>query len=311
MENKSQFDKQIIFIIGMPRSGTSLLHYLISRTFKIPLYYEPQFLREFKKFILKSKGSESKFAVYKFIDLYCKKSKYKRKDILHFLPELSFSGAFYAIMKHRNLIHNGKNLFGAKLPYMDIKTLNKIFKNLKVIHIIRDGRDCALSILSQYWGSTNFYVAACQWKSYILKNRKDAEKLLKNNYIELKYEKLVEDPIKELKRLQGFLGVGEMDLDILKNLVRYEIINKKAVFKWKKDMRKKDIALFQTVAGQALKKLEYEIYPVDNIKISTIRRFIYLLWNFICREYKTRFRKPAENKFSYIREIESKLSMKR
>jgi hypothetical protein len=103
-----------------------------------------------------------------------------------------------------------------------IELLNHLNPDAKFIHIIRDGRDVAVSAWNfnmntdlgatiQQWGSFRKFVpwAAEAWANEIKPARVLAAKKLGNRYYELRYEDLLTNPEREAKKLFQFLNVDD------------------------------------------------------------------------------------------------------
>lgn len=299
-------EKEIVFIVGCPRSGTTFLGKLLREYLDFGFVNElqiiPKFYKKLKKYgdlnnhanlekLITDILKDSFFEIFqKTYSQYTKKFvQITKEDILNFLPERSYAGIIYAIL-NAAAFKIGKKRVGSKNPdsYLDI--INELFPKAKVIHIIRDGRDCALSCYRLRWGHTNAYMAATVWKFHVSRNKYLGNLLLKDRYIELKYEDLLANPVRELQRLNDFLKIESTDLYTMKQKIE-SITIKNNCYKWKKAMSKKDIAIFQTVAGEVLEKLGYEIFPVPNVKLSNFAKIYYKTKDFFLREYRYRFRK--------------------
>lgn len=86
-------------------------------------------------------------------------------------------------------------------------TLHQLFPNAKFIHIVRDGRGVAASIIPLDWGP-NSIVKAARWWVRMVSFGLAAERLLPPSQIaQVKYEDLVTDPEQTLRRLCDFLEV--------------------------------------------------------------------------------------------------------
>jgi Sulfotransferase family len=79
---------------------------------------------------------------------------------------------------------------------------------VRFIHIIRDGRDVALSHLRMNWGPSTVAESAELWVERITKARRQAPKI--NHYTEVKFEDLVADTDGVLRRVCEFV---ELDFD--------------------------------------------------------------------------------------------------
>jgi hypothetical protein len=140
-----------------------------------------------------------------------------------------------------------KKLVGDKSPLLGedfIQEVSRIFPEAKVIHIIRDGRDQAVSMLHHVWNRSTdqggvqtlkpgeferreayrkdpkkllrtgegmfteerLRGAARSWNARVGKTSEDGPALLGPNYTEVRYEDLLERPNEEVRRLASFLG---------------------------------------------------------------------------------------------------------
>ena len=76
-----------------------------------------------------------------------------------------------------------------------------------IIHIIRDGRDAALSYQGLWFGpGDDLEVQARFWTAEIAETRRQAQTV--PHYLELRFEDLVRDPERELRRLCEFLQLS-------------------------------------------------------------------------------------------------------
>ena len=114
----------------------------------------------------------------------------------------------------------GKRLVGEKTPgyVRHIPTLHQLWSDAKVVHMIRDGRDVALSLLEwskaernvgrfPTWEEDPVTTAALYWEWSVRLGR-DARALLGGQYHELRYEALVADPEAECRKLCDFLALA-------------------------------------------------------------------------------------------------------
>src|ERR671921_761823 len=140
-----------------------------------------------------------------------------------------------------------KKVVGDKSPLLGedfIQEVSRIYPEAKVIHIIRDGRDQAVSMLHHVWNRSTdqggvqtlkageferreayrrdpkrflrmgegmfteerLRGAARSWNVRVGKTAQDGPVLLGPNYTEVRYEDLLERPNEEVDRLAGFLG---------------------------------------------------------------------------------------------------------
>ena len=90
-----------------------------------------------------------------------------------------------------------------------IDLLVKFFPQAKFIHMVRDGRDVALSFTRTPWGHKTVHLNLGKWAREIKKISVDASVYLEaSNYLVVNYENLVTNPEYELRRICNFLGVN-------------------------------------------------------------------------------------------------------
>jgi len=288
------------FIIGIGRSGTTLLRLMFHNHPNIAVPYESHFITDYYN-NLESYGDLSKD---KNLDKLI--HDILQEDLLTQWDHEFDASKIKAIIEDRSLASiinaiysdyaegKGKNRWGDKSDYLDrMHLINKIFPSAKFIHIIRDGRDVANSVLKLPWGPKDLVGAAEWWNEYIRLACSVGAVLGKNKYAEVKYEDLVQDPEKELKRLCEFIG-EEFDESMLNYHQSADVAipeSRKAqhhnsgeppkqsrTFAWKKEMSLTNIDLFSDYAQNSLELVGYEI-PQRNknrlpVKLAKMRIFV-------------------------------------
>ncbi len=107
----------------------------------------------------------------------------------------------------------GKPRWGDKTPFylLTMPLISRLLDEAHFVHIIRDGRDVALSVIPLWYGPTSVPDAADWWVKRVRRAREDGAHL---PYAEVHYEKLVVEPEAELRRLCSFLGL-DYDAEML------------------------------------------------------------------------------------------------
>jgi hypothetical protein len=102
----------------------------------------------------------------------------------------------------------GKPRWGDKRPgYVQyIDALLRMFPEAQIVHLIRDGRDCVAELKRTPWWRMGVYHAIATWTQAIDAGKAATRRLPPDGYIELQYERLASDPEAELRRLCAFLG---------------------------------------------------------------------------------------------------------
>ena len=87
------------------------------------------------------------------------------------------------------------------LPY-----IHKIFPEAKYMHLVRDGRDVVSSMVKRH-GDDYLYEAVYRWKTSIKKTDEFQKKLGLDQYIEVRYEDLVQKSEETLKQISQFIHI--------------------------------------------------------------------------------------------------------
>ena len=169
---------------------------------------------------------------------------------------------------------NGKARWGDKTPrYVEnIPLLAKLWPNGRFVHLVRDGRNVALSYADVPFGPKTVVRAAELWASRVRMGIEAGRALGGERYIEIRYEDLVEDAEGEAKDLCDFLGVdfdsGMLDYTerargaVLPRAQKYNPhVSQRPISKvrsWEESMSDADVEVFEAVAGDVLSELGYE-----------------------------------------------------
>jgi hypothetical protein len=102
----------------------------------------------------------------------------------------------------------GKVRWGDKTPgYVShIGRLLRLFPEAQFVHIIRDGREVSASLAEQTWGPRRSAVGAFWWRRKVAAGRRAGTRLPAGQYLELRLEDLIAEPEATVRRLCAFLG---------------------------------------------------------------------------------------------------------
>jgi len=275
-----------VFIVGCPRSGTTLLRRIVSahpqivitpEAHWIPLWFEqrrgltpdglvtPEFVSELLE--------HNKFASFEL----------GREELMSLIgngqpvPYASFvTGIFDLYGKAR-----GKKTVGNKTPdsVRRIGTLHALWPEARFVHLIRDGRDVALSLINwpsvrtkkpgtfPTWQDDPVSTAALWWELNVRRGREAGQALSAELYRELRYESLVAEPAQVCAMLCGFLALPYDEA-----MLRYHEAFKAAegrevahdqqpitsgLRNWRAQMPPNDVERFEAGVGSLLDELGY------------------------------------------------------
>ncbi len=269
------------FFVGCGRSGTSLLRAIFDSHREMNVPYDTHFILYLadRRSRYEQRGG---FAVDAFVDDLASQYDFKRwvigiEDIRNDLragPPADYAEAIRRIFR-LSASREGKPRYGNKSPVhvREIGTLGKLFPDARFVHILRDGRDVALSYLNVTFGPSTVEAAALRWKRHVRSGRAAGAGLGAARYREVHYEKLLEDPEMVTRDLCTFL-----DVPFEESMLRYyertaelhagkdtpnhhrnlALPPTKGLRDWRQEMSPDDVRIFETIAGELLTELGYE-----------------------------------------------------
>ena len=218
-----------VFIVGCPRSGTTLLQRMVNAHPEIAITPESHWIPRLcaKGWALTPEGAVKP----KLIRRLLAHPKFGRLKITREeLTRLTESGkpTSYADLVSRIFDLYGakhrKPLVGDKTPdyVRSIGTLHALWPSARFVHVIRDGRNVALSMMDWpkfrpkpgdfvAWQQDRVATAALWWELNVRLGRQVGKSLGTELYCEVRYESLVACPEEESAALCGFLGVPYSD----------------------------------------------------------------------------------------------------
>ena len=282
-----------VFIVGCPRSGTTLLQRIFDchpqvavtpETHWIPRWYEKKIGKGITpEGLVRKKLVRSLLAFPRFGELGIERAELEalRKPGGTISYAQFISRLFDLYGKKR-----GKQFVGDKTPgyARNLNTLHALWPAAKFVHLIRDGRDVCLSILSwqrakgwaageglarfSSWAESPLCAAALWWDWHVRLAREAGLGFEGGVYMELRYEALVADPHGECRKLCTFLEIPYCEEMLQLYESRAEdghAGDEKHPWRsitaglrdWRTQMRSQDVELFEAAAGDLLDELGY------------------------------------------------------
>jgi hypothetical protein len=286
------------FILGRPRSGTTLLSTILDAHLNIIVPFESSIIinlhSKYGKITKWNKDILAEFyhdlSQQRKFEGWPMKREVLKADILNSPENVTYQELIKTIYLHFKSYYEKEEIeiIGDKNPIYSFygKKLLEIFPEAKIIHIIRDYRDNILSIKKVNFEAPVTALLAHRWK---IANKK-IEKLSKkypNQYYLLKYEELVSDSEQEIKKICTFLNVSFQESmlnfhqakdKVLKDFSKKEIdkyhsslyqpINTRKVGIWKKKMRERNVKIADSINQLYAEKYGYE--PRYTISLSSL-----------------------------------------
>ncbi len=264
-----------LFVLGVRRSGTTLLRVMLDRhpTVAIPdeSYFIPQLADRHRGSIDVASFVDDLRRLPTLRDWGVEVAEVEQRLRPGMTPGAAISAVYLAYAAAQ-----GKERWGDKTPmYMQhLPTLQRLFPDARYVHLIRDGRDAAVSFLAMPEGVVTRTWAhprdargfACQWRSEVLAARALGSRVGRC-YLEVRYEALVAEPERVLQEICEHLGLafepamlgyaGEVDVSSKphqQSLLRPPTPNLRD---WRTELAEADARAFATVAGDLLAELGY------------------------------------------------------
>jgi len=262
-------EKSPIFIIGCPRSGTTLVRVILDSHPKISCGPETHLIKNLKSLEGEING------YWKMLKPY----EVSKDTLLDKMSEL------FRIFPEHYMKTKKKQRWAEKTPdnVFFVDFINELFPKCKFIHIIRDGRDVVCSFKERF-GSKTIFSAIKSWNRSMELTYTYREKYDKDRYMEVRYEELVSNAERETKRMMVFLDekwypyllehhkkkhdfwfdpkTGEnIDFKGEKKPLRHSPsrpIFESSVGKWKKNLNPIEKALANLLLDKNLKKMGYK-----------------------------------------------------
>jgi len=197
-----------ILIIGVGRSGTSLLQSMLNAHPELCFPPETHFFRRYVAPLAEDKTWTTRDR-RRLAQRLSKDQSFARAGIvpreLLDAPESAGgpAGIFRALLRHTALLQ-GKSRVGDKDPKNidSLRSLRRVFPGAFVIHMIRDPRDVLLSRTKAAWSAHRpWWVHPLIYREQMRRGRSLGEELFGERYIELRYEELIAAPQASLRRI--------------------------------------------------------------------------------------------------------------
>jgi len=274
--------KAPVFVLGCPRSGTTVLYHMLLSAGNFAVYraesnvlnllgpkfgdlHSAQNRRRLLDFWLRSK-------LFRVTGLEAREIEPKIMD------ECRTPMDFLRITMEEPARKQGVERWADCTPehLLHIPEIHRELPEAQVIHIIRDGRDVALSYVKQNWAyplpwdkHEHLGVAGMYWEWIVGRGRQYGRRM-GANYREVRFENLVEHPRETLAGLGEFIG-QDLDYDRIQNAGIGSVSEPNTSFqgeavregfhpvgRWKK-LSAEEIANFEALVGNFLEELGYPL----------------------------------------------------
>jgi hypothetical protein len=266
-----------LLILGVRRSGTTLLRVMLDRHSQLAVPDESYFVPQLADRHLRRVDPDAFVDDLRRIDTLSEWGvplDKVRARLTDAMPIGAAIATVYAVYAEER----GKPRWGDKTPmYMqNLRLLERLFPDALFVHLIRDGRDAALSFLSmpkglmtESWMQPRTVAGfAAQWRTEIKAAGRLGTRVGPDRYLEVRYEDLIDDVAAVLRRIVAFAGLpyeaamtdyaGNVDVSAKPHQQSLTRPPTAGLRDWRLQMTPEDVGSFDRVAGDLLGELGYE-----------------------------------------------------
>ena len=279
--------KAPVFVLGCGRSGTTLLYHMLLSAGGFAVYraesnainlLEPRFGD-----LSKPRNQERLLEAWYDSRLYSLSGLDKLQVKAQVMAECRNGGDFLRIIMELMARQQGAERWADCTPehllYLD--RIKETIPEALIVHIIRDGRDVALSMEKGNWirpvmrqPKQGLAVAGLYWEWIVGKGRRDGRKF-GGDYMEVHFEELVANPPRVLKEIGNFI---DHDLDyarirehgigsVSEPNTSFKGESKDGAFnpvgRWKEKLAPDELRKFEGLVGRTLTELGYPLATKD------------------------------------------------
>jgi len=274
-----------IFMIGTPRSGANLLRLMLNELPRIAAPHPPHILQRLMPLMPNYGDLENKENFAQLVEDACRLVELNpvpwegvmldRADIERRSRRRTLMGVYEAVYDAMAAAWEARSWCCQSLANIAyLPQIEAHFRSPRYIYLHRDGRDVAVSSRKSVTGEKHFYHLAREWAATQLLAIGMRERIGSNRFFSISYESLTSQPELTMRQLCKFLGVrfnpsmlefyksdeaqrAAESSDLWSNVVRPIMTGNTR--KFLHEASEEDIRLFESVAGNVLTALGYEL----------------------------------------------------
>ncbi len=275
--------KRPVFVLGSPRSGTTLLYHMILSAGNFAVYRTESnvFNLLVPRFgdLSACRNREALMKVWLGSKLFTRSGLDAREIETKVLAECRSGGDFLRIVMGGIARQQGVERWADCTPdhLLYLSAIKREIPEALVIHILRDGRDVALSLDKQRWirpfpwdRKKSVLVAGLYWQWIVNKGRTNGRQM-RADYIEIHFEDLIQNPQPVLDKLGSFID-QELDYEKILKVGIGSVSDPNTSFqkdsdkdkfnpvgRWRENLVAEELAVFESMTGETLENLGYEL----------------------------------------------------
>jgi LPS sulfotransferase NodH len=275
--------KRPVFVLGSPRSGTTLLYHMILSAGNFAVYRTESNVFNLlgPRFgdLSVRRNREALMKVWLGSKLFTRSGLDARTIEKKVLEECRNTGDFLRIVMQEIANKQGVERWADCTPdhLLYLREIRKEMPEALVIHILRDGRDVALSLDKQRWirpfpwdKSKSVLVSGLYWQ-WIVNRGREYGRTLGADYMEIHFEDLIQNPRPVLAQLGQFID-HDLDYDRIRKVGIGSVSDPNTSFqpesggqdfnpveRWRKSLSANQLAACENLVGETLVSLGYKL----------------------------------------------------
>lgn len=267
------------FIVGSPRSGTTLLRFILSSHSRLYVPDETGFLPFLGRFDGRPLSQSEAQSLLRRIGRLNRLWRDMVPDLGAFyagLPSPTLPVILDALFQQRIAPYQAARWGDKTPPYIQyIPQLLRLFPDAQFIHVVRDGRDATLSARKK-WGDEKGYMDAYYllktWVRNVTAGQIAKQNLPADQFAEIRYETLAQTPEPVIRQLCAFLDeqfepqmlaqgalAQKVGGGIDRHVEAQAAIHTGSIGRWRQALSPYEQKLADALAGDALQTFGYEL----------------------------------------------------
>jgi hypothetical protein len=197
-----------VFVVGCPRSGTTLVQTMLDSHPRLSVLYEAESLVDIPLGLRTSATSASEALALAEAHQNSRTHGFDARTARALCRQLGITDAAGAmrVLAASQALAQGKTRWGTKTPkaLLHLAELAIVYPDAQFIHVIRDGRDSASSQARVFGRSV--VQGAVLWRTGMRTGRRAGSRLGPDRYLEVRLEELLSSPEEQIRRMCVFLG---------------------------------------------------------------------------------------------------------
>jgi len=284
-QNVAARSKAPVFVLGCGRSGTKLLYHTLLSAGGFAVYHAES--NAFNLIGLRFGTLARRKNRRDLLDHWLRSNLFYRSGLRReeieprILEECRNAGDFLRILMETIACKQGVGRWAECTPLhlLYLPLIKKLLPDALIVHIIRDGRDVAVSLDRIGWikpfswdWKRKLLAPAIFWKWIVSKGRKYG-RTMGGDYLEVHYEDVVEKPRETLARIGAFID-HDLDYDRIQQNAQGSMVAPNSSFRgdgqekesnpvgrWKTVLSTEQIAQLENLIGEELQETGYTLSP--------------------------------------------------